>query len=190
MMNMEKIKTFLLEIGYIRLAILILCGVFLVLVSMPEKKEEILLDEKVFTEQSAISDKNDIYVDKMEKKLKKTLEKIKGVGNVEVMITLAVSSEAVVNKDESVEESTEITEGEDKRNSISSVKGEETVMTEEDGQQKPYIIKEVEPIVEGVIVVMEGGDNSIVVNAVTEAVQALFQVEAHKIKVLKMEDEL
>jgi len=45
-----------------------------------------------------------------------------------------------------------------------------------------------EPVIEGVIIVMEGGDNSFVVSAVTEAVQALFPLEAHKIKVLKMED--
>ena len=60
-------------------------------------------------------------------------------------------------------------------------------MVDEDGDQLPYVIKTLEPIVEGVIVVMEGGGNPTVAAEVTEAVQALFHVEAHKIKVLKME---
>lgn len=40
--------------------------------------------------------------------------------------------------------------------------------------------------VTGVLVVTRGADNSVVVQNITEAVQALFQVEAHKIKVMKM----
>lgn len=187
-MNGEIIKKWITEIGYVRLFLLVICGVFLILVSMPEKKEEILLEESTVPS-SNLTDKNDTYVKKMEQKLEDTLEKIKGVGKVKVMITLASSSEAIVNKDESIEESTQTQDGDDKKNTINSVRQEETVLTEEDGEQKPYVLKEVEPVVEGVLVIMEGGDNTLVVNAVTEAVQALFHVELHKIKVLKMEDE-
>ena len=39
--------------------------------------------------------------------------------------------------------------------------------------------------VEGVVVVAEGGDNAVVVRNITEVVQALFDVDAHKIKVIK-----
>lgn len=189
MIKKEKIRDFIMEIGYIRLILLGICGVFLIIVSMPEQKEEIIYSEGSNVDQNIQNGNNDIYVEKMEKKLEETLEKIKGVGNVEVMITLFSSAETVVNKDTSYENSTETEGGENNKNAVSSVMEEKTVMTEEDGEQKPYIIKEFEPVVEGVIVVMEGGDNSLVINSVTEAVQALFSVEAHKIKVLKMEDE-
>lgn len=42
------------------------------------------------------------------------------------------------------------------------------------------------PNVQGVLVIAQGGDNPIVINNIQEAVVALFQVEAHKIKVMKM----
>lgn len=39
--------------------------------------------------------------------------------------------------------------------------------------------------VQGVAIVAEGGDNSVVVRNITEVVQALFDVDSHKIKVIK-----
>ena len=39
--------------------------------------------------------------------------------------------------------------------------------------------------VQGVAIVAEGGDNAIVVRNITEVVQALFNVDSHKIKVIK-----
>lgn len=39
--------------------------------------------------------------------------------------------------------------------------------------------------VEGVAVVAEGGDNAVIVRNITEVVQALFDVDSHKIKVMK-----
>ena len=43
-----------------------------------------------------------------------------------------------------------------------------------------------EPEVLGVLVVAKGGDNPVTVREITEAVQALFGIEVHKIKVMKM----
>ncbi len=40
--------------------------------------------------------------------------------------------------------------------------------------------------VKGVLIVAQGGDDPVVVRNIQEAVMALFQVEAHKIKVMKM----
>ena len=42
---------------------------------------------------------------------------------------------------------------------------------------------------EGVSVVAEGGDNAVVQNNISDIVQALFGIEAHKIKVVKMKRE-
>ena len=94
----------------------------------------------------------------------------------------------MVNKDNPYEESEEQQEGNDKKTSKSVSKQEETVLVEEDGDKIPYVIKEYEPEIEGVVAIIEGGDDPLIVSQVTEAIQALFHVEAHKIKVLKMED--
>lgn len=184
----DRIMQLLKDVGYVRLALLAICGIFLILVSMPEQKEERIKKEDEVVTLSSGSEKNDRYIEKMEQRLEETLGQMKGVGKVKAMITLKESSESVVNKDISYEAATETQSGEQQKQDTKEVKQEETILSEESGEQKPYVIKEVEPVIEGVIVVMEGGDNSIVVNAVTEAVEALFPVEPHKIKVLKMED--
>ena len=45
------------------------------------------------------------------------------------------------------------------------------------------------PEIEGVLVVAEGAGNGTVNRTIVEIVQALFGVEAHKVKVVKMEPE-
>ena len=52
-------------------------------------------------------------------------------------------------------------------------------------KRQPYVSKELTPEVEGVVVVADGGDNAVTVQNISEAVQALFGVEAHKIKIMK-----
>ena len=55
-----------------------------------------------------------------------------------------------------------------------------TVLTSE----VPYLTKELTPEVEGVVVVLSGAEGNAVL-AITEAVQALFDVPAHKVKIIK-----
>ena len=55
---------------------------------------------------------------------------------------------------------------------------------EETGRQRIFPEGD-ERQVTGVLVSATGGDNSLVVQKIQEAVMALFQVEAHKIKVMK-----
>ena len=54
-----------------------------------------------------------------------------------------------------------------------------------DGSSEPYVNTELSPGIEGVAVIAEGGGNPVVRQEITEAVQALFDVEAHKIKIMK-----
>ena len=56
----------------------------------------------------------------------------------------------------------------------------------EDGSQTPYISSETYPEIRGVLVVAKGGGDPVIVQQIQEAVMALFHVDAHKIKVLKM----
>ncbi len=186
----SRMRELIRQVGYIRLVLLIVCGIFLVIVSLPEEtsKDKESVNKSENSIRSMDTDENDSYVERMEDRLAYILQMIEGAGNVEVMITLSSSYENVLNKDESYEDSLEKETGDQQKESQSSVKKEETVLVDEDGDQIPYVIKRLEPVIEGVIVVMEGGDNSYVSAAVTKAVQALFHVEAHKIRVLKMED--
>ena len=184
-----KIGEVVRQIGYIRLILLLICGFFLIAVSLPEKKEDSEASRIDGTSQNINydTDENDLYIEKMEERLAGILQMMEGAGRVEVMITLASSSETVINKDRVYEDDSEKENGASGKENVKMVRKEETVFTEKEGNQSPYIIKTVVPSVEGIIVVMDGGNNPQVAGAVTEAVQALFHVEAHKIKVLKME---
>ena len=55
---------------------------------------------------------------------------------------------------------------------------------EEKDSQSFYSTKE--NVVTGVLIAAQGADNSVVSRNIVEAVMALFQIEAHKIKIMKM----
>ena len=68
---------------------------------------------------------------------------------------------------------------------------EEETVYEESGSssRRPYVTSESNPQVEGVLVIAEGGDKSSVKEEIIGAAQALFGIEPHKIKIMKMEVE-
>lgn len=115
-------------------------------------------------------------------------ECVEGVGKVKVMITLKSSEEKVVEKDSQREEN-EITEEDSKGGSrVSedrSLSHTSIYEQKSDGTQTPYVSKEMAPEIEGMVIAADGGDDPVVVKNLTEAVQALFGVEAHKIKIMK-----
>ena len=124
----------------------------------------------------------------LEKRVEDTLECVEGVGKVKVMITLKSSEEKVVEKDSQREEN-EITEEDSKGGSrVSedrSLSHTSIYEQKSDGTQTPYVSKEMVPEIEGMVIAADGGDDPVVVKNLTEAVQALFGVEAHKIKIMK-----
>ncbi len=65
------------------------------------------------------------------------------------------------------------------------VLSETAVYANGNGEETPYVKQELSPRIEGVLVIADGGDNAIVIENITEAVQALFGVDTHKIKVMK-----
>ena len=91
------------------------------------------------------------------------------------------SSEKVVEKDQ--EMTSEVQEGESGGKNTSS--SETAVYANGNGEETPYVKQELSPRIEGVLVIADGGDNAIVIENITEAVQALFGVDTHKIKVMK-----
>ena len=155
--------------------IILLVGLLLVVIAMPvsDIKSDQTQDEQQM--QKAENASGDTYTDALETRLENALAKVEGVGNVKVMITLASSSEKVVEKDQ--EMTSEVQEGESG--------GKNTSSSETAVYATPYVKQELSPRIEGVLVIADGGDNAIVIENITEAVQALFGVDTHKIKVMK-----
>ena len=124
----------------------------------------------------------------LEERLEKILSGVNDVGKVSVMITLESSEELIVEKDipQTYSDINEKDAQGGERTTSQTDREESTVYVTEGSDSKPYVVMRMLPKVEGVLVVSEGAGKSNVNKTITEMIQALFDVEAHKIKVVKM----
>jgi stage III sporulation protein AG len=170
---MDGWKKVIQKAGPMRLCAVVLCGIVLLVISCSgnfEKKAE----TETVSEEVSQTEELDRYRSKMKQELVELLGQVQGVGTVEVMLTLKASTEKVTLKDST-----------DKGDSTQ----EETVLIEDsDKNSSPYVLQEKEPELEGVVIVCDGGDDVSVKKEITEAVSALFQIETHKIKVMKSKE--
>ena len=164
--------------------VIVIIGVLFAVLAIPATDDK---EEDTTTESPAdttVYDSGD-YQEELENQLEEILSKMDGVGKVKVMITLEASSKEVVEKDWSTSQSTNQNDMEIQTGTSVS-KEETTVYADTNAGNIPYVIQEIYPEVEGVLVVAEGGDNSYVNLAITDAIQALFGIDVHKIKIVKM----
>lgn len=194
---MDKKKLSLKDIGIPKLAILFLAGIVLIVLSFPDffgrsnKTEEnkTQLNTNLTSNSTKDLEETESIITYYEDKLKNTLEHVEGIGKVEVMITLKSSKEQIVLKDSPYEQETlnESDEVGGSRINQSLKKDESTVLiTNSDGENVPYVTKELEALVEGVVIIAEGGGDGKIAFDIASAVEVLFNVPAHKVKVLQM----
>lgn len=128
------------------------------------------------------------YAAAQEKKLESLLSSMAGVGEVRVMLTFVSSEELVVEKDAPVMRSNTVEKDSEggTRTVTSYEQGDSTVYRSSSGESKPYVVKTLNPRVEGILVVAEGAGDGTVNSNITEIAQALFGVEAHRVKVVSM----
>ena len=128
------------------------------------------------------------YVAYLENRLEEVLSQMEGVGEVEVMLTVRDTGEHVVEKDaERTETVTTESDSAGGNRTVSELSAQEqTIYVEMGNESYPYVQKELLPTVVGVVVVAEGGGSPAVVSNISESVQALLPIEAHRIKVVKM----
>lgn len=135
-------------------------------------------------------DTDEEYAAYLEERLRSILVQMADVGKVEVMITLQSSRELVVEKEEPmVRSSTSETDSQGGSREVSEMdSGQNTVYRTDGDVSEPYVVKTLVPEIEGVLVVAEGAGSGTVSHSIVEIVQALFGVDAHKVKVVKMQD--
>ncbi len=168
--------------------ILVLAGILILIIALPTdtkgKKQAEEAKENISKENNTM----EASKDEIEQKLEDILEKIDGAGEVKVMITYQDSGTQVVEKDKNT--SANSVEESDSTGGVRSTKEqqlqESTVYEEADAGNTPFVSKELLPKVEGILIVASGGDNQKVKQNISEAVLALFQIEAHRIKIVKM----
>ena len=176
------LQGFIKKAGIKRIIIIGLCGMALLVLSIPEGifSKEKSKDKEIVNEESIEYD--DSYGAFLENKLENVLEKIPEVGNVTVMITLQDTGEREVLK-----ENTNVSSNTQKDNEtvVEDSSSEKAVFEENGSDKMPYVINRYEPKVEGVVVIATGNISSKNINDINDAIKALFNVPAHKIKVIK-----
>ena len=161
--------------------VLILIGILVLIVLIPTggtggRKKQTALSEAESQKMDHAFDTAQIqsdsaYAQALEKQLEALLESMDGVGSVRVMLTLSDDGLAHLDKDVKTQEKSR----------------EETTVIYDSGDGKvPYVIQKERPKVKGVVVVAQGGDRPGVITQITDAIQSLFDLEAHKVKVVKM----
>ena len=178
------------------LVIALLTGVLLLVIAMPVKETASGENSSIFADtasntsqesQTAVTDRQSDEK-QLENRLEDFLGQVDGVGRVRVLIRLKDAGEQVVEKDAPTR-STSQTDGGGEVSTTEENREETTVFEEtRDGRQIPYVIREYAPEISGVVVAAEGAGSAEVEQDILEAVQALLQIEVHKIKVLKLKE--
>lgn len=166
-----------------RILILLLAGVLLLVIVIPTGQEGGEMTETGDSVQVVSDDTGRTKEEALEQRLAAVLAQAVGIGKVEVMITLKSDGRQIVEKD--VEQQQDITDTETPAGSSS--RRETTVLQKNaKGDESPFVSEVEAPKIGGVLVLAQGMDAAMA-NEITEAAMALFGIEAHKIKVMKME---
>ncbi|GIP20217.1 MULTISPECIES: stage III sporulation protein AG [Paenibacillus] len=122
----------------------------------------------------------------LENRTKEILEKIVGVGTVDVMVTVDSTEEVVVqrNMKDSQEQTDETDAGGGKRHVTQITRDGQIVTYESSGDKQPLISKKIKPKIRGVLVVARGAENKVVKQLIVDAVEKGLNVAAYQISVV------
>ena len=119
------------------------------------------------------------YESDIENRLSDIISQINGAGRVKVMVTLKSGEEKKYAYNEMFQAKN------DENSSDSKTENEYVVIDGEKGDEC-VLLKTEFPEIQGVIVVCDGGDNSVIKNEITNAVSALLNISTNNISVIKM----
>ncbi len=192
------------NIGINKFLSCLLAGVALLIISIPtstkKQSDSSAKTGKYITEgqenpkgQETLTDKTleiteDTYEKLLEERLEEILSYVEGAGKIKVMVTLKASGEKIILKESPYTKNT--VNEQDKeggtRNTIDLSQSENVVYLEENGAKVPYLIQEMAPEIEGILVIAQGADSESVKKELNAAIAALFDLQSHKIKICKM----
>lgn len=194
-MKWEKMIEKIQHMGKDRFVLLFLAGLMLVIIAMPTGKKktenpvkESVQEETVEEVSEAGETDMELYRERLCRQLEEFLRHIDGVGNAKVYITMHSSGEIIVERNSPYSKRTEEEISQERTRTIGETENDSQVvlMQKEDGSETPIVVKEIAPVVCGVVVAAQGGGNEAVKKEITHLVMALFGIEEHKIRVVKL----
>lgn len=185
----EKISRFTGSMTKKRWLVLLAAGTALMLLSLPwggtnpETERGETEQSGPLPQQSGAS-----YEGDLERRIQSILKNVQGVGTVDVMVVLKSTEEKVFLTDRT--QDTNTTDEQDsqggRRISSSSQSQESAVLAQNQGTSgQPVVEKELSPEISGIIISASGGGSPKVQSEISQAMEALFGLPPHKIKVLK-----
>ncbi len=131
----------------------------------------------------------DSYVEKLERRVEEVLSGMEGAGKVQVMITVADAGTEILEKDTEIN-TTDLEETDDaggrRKNTENGQREEVIYLRDAQGNEIPYVVQRKLPEVTGVVVLAEGAGNAKVKENIIGAVGVLFNLNEHRIKVIRM----
>lgn len=127
----------------------------------------------------------------MENRTKEILEKIVGVGAVDIMVTVDSTEEIVVvrNMKDSQQLSEETDASGGKRHTTQYTRDGEIVTYSQSGDDTPIVTKRIKPQVRGVLVVAKGAENKVVRGLIEQAIEKGLNVPIQRISVVPRKQE-
>lgn len=174
---MNKINEFISKLkkgGNIKIVVFMgLAGILLIMFSElffsndNKQKENSIKSEN-------ISGNYENYAHDMENQLKRILEKIDGVGKVDVMVTVVGTEEYIYAEEEKI-----------KTGENDSSEEKQYVIIGSNGDKQALLKKIVSPEISGVVIICEGGDGNIIKERVYNTISAVLNISSQKIYVTK-----
>ncbi len=171
----EKKKNIILVLG--------IAGIFLIFISnfIPPGKEE--------TEEVNLPPGEPLTVDNYRKQLEEELagivSSIDGAGSVKILITMDSTTEDVFALEKNIDQKSQNTGGGESFDSESEYKEENeyVIIKNKDGSEQTVLRKQVMPTIRGVLVVCDGGGNSVTREKITKAVASVLNISSGKVYV-------
>ena len=183
------------------LGLMLAVGVFIMLLSGPlfrntasrESEIAIDIDAPLYTANTTAPIEEThhfhVYERVLERRLEEVLSLVDGVGQVRVMVTFSQGREMVFAVDRNVNNSAtkeEDSQGGTRQQSSQQSQEKTLIITDRSGMDRPLVIKETEPIIGGVMIIAEGGDNILIRDALIRSTSTLLGIDINRVQVMKM----
>lgn len=165
----EKYRKIILWIGVIGMVLIFLSGLFS---PGKEKKETPAAAEQNTSAQS--------YAKELEASLTDLVARIQGAGEAKVLVTLERGTQQVYAQEE--KKSTQTTQDQGSNNNTET---NYILVKDADGSQRALAVTEMQPVVQGVVVVCSGGDNPAVQQSIIDAVTTALNITSVRVCVVK-----
>lgn len=175
--NMDN-KKFLINI----FLVLVLSVIFLLMlnnyVEEDKKDEQTVLKDSSNEYNYLMKEDYESYI---EGKLSNILKKLKGVGEVDVMVVLEDSTEKIPASN--ITTTTEHTSELDAQGGTREISREDETIQVVNTSNEVVVLKEIKPSIKGVIVVAEGAENLTVLENLYEAVKTVLGISGNKVQI-------